>query len=299
LAFQESGAVLSCRGCDAEFPIHAGLPRFVPARNYAESFGFQWNRHARTQLDSHTGLPISELRVKAATGWTRSLQGEVILEAGSGAGRFTEILVKTGATVLSFDYSVAADANARNNGAAPNLLLFQGDIFAIPCPPKSFDRVFCLGVIQHTPNPERAFRSLASRVKPGGQLVIDVYAKSVLAMLHSRFLLRPFTKRMKKERLYELVARWTPPLIGPAAALRKLFGRAGARLVPISEFSHLGLAPEINREWAVLDTFDMLSPEFDYPQSMATVRSWFESEGFRNVEVFRGANGVVARGIAP
>jgi SAM-dependent methyltransferase len=244
-------------------------------------------------------MPISTDRVRLATGWPERLDGEVILEAGSGAGRFTEVLVRTGATVLSFDYSVAVDANARNNGEAPNLLLFQGNIFAVPCPAKSFDKVFCLGVIQHTPDPARAFRMLASRVKSGGQLVIDVYAKSWVSLLHWRFLLRPFTKRMTKERLYALVERWVPPLIPVSAALYRVFGRAGARLVPIAEYSHLGLSKQANRDWAVLDTFDMLSPQFDLPQSASTVQAWFEAEGFRNIEVFRGPNGVVARGTAP
>jgi SAM-dependent methyltransferase len=290
---------LVCGNCDSDFPLIAGVPRFVAAEAYTDSFGFQWNRHARTQLDSYTKLPISAARLQAATGWLDRLVGETILEAGSGAGRFTEVLVQTGATVLSFDYSTAVDANAHNNGCASNLILFQGDIFSIPCPPKSIDKVLCLGVLQHTPDPARAFRSLASRVKAGGQLVIDVYAKSLASRLHWRFLLRRFTKRMKRERLYALVERWTPPLIPVSSRARKLFGRFGSRLLPISEFSHLGLPPHINRDWAILDTFDMLSPEFDLPQSHATVRSWFESEGFRNVEVFRGLNGIVARGIAP
>lgn len=290
---------LSCMSCQHEFPIVDGLPRFVPPENYAQSFGFQWNRHGATQLDSHTGLPISAERVAVATGWPPSLAGEVVLEAGSGAGRFTEVLLRTGATVLSFDYSTAVDANARNNGGAPNLLLFQGDIFSIPCPLRSIDRVFCLGVIQHTPDPARAFRSLASRVKPGGQLVIDVYARSVLSMLHSRFLLRPITKRLPKERLYRLLERLVPPLIPPAIVLRRMFGRAGTRLIPIAEYSHLGLPPALNREWAILDTFDMLAPQFDLPQSLSTVRQWFRAADFRNIEVFRGPNGVVARGTAP
>lgn len=296
---REQWEALVCGDCERRFPIVASVPRFVTAARYVESFGFQWNRHARTQLDSYTKMPISAARVQAATGWSSCLHGEIILEAGSGAGRFTEILVQTGATVLSFDYSTAVDANAHNNCSASNLLLFQADIFSIPCRPKSIDKVLCLGVLQHTPDPRRAFRSLASRVKPGGQLVIDIYAKTLLSMLHWRFLLRPLTRRMKKDRLYSLVQRFVPPLVPISSHLYRLFGRAGSRLLPITEFSHLRLPPDINREWAVLDTYDMLSPEFDMPQSLTTVRSWFEAEGFTDVAVFRGLNGIVARGTAP
>lgn len=37
------------------YPIVAGVPRFVPPENYAETFGFQWRTFARTQLDRCLG----------------------------------------------------------------------------------------------------------------------------------------------------------------------------------------------------------------------------------------------------
>jgi hypothetical protein len=61
------------------------------------SFGFQWNSRRETQLNSYTGLSISRDRLFAVTGWPADLTRQTILEAGSGAGRFTEILVTTGA----------------------------------------------------------------------------------------------------------------------------------------------------------------------------------------------------------
>ena len=82
------------------------------------------------------------------------------MEAGSGAGRFTEVLLQTGAEVFSFDYSNAVEANLSNNGEKLNLHLFQGDILNIPFPEEYFDKVICLGVLQHTPDPEKAFISL-------------------------------------------------------------------------------------------------------------------------------------------
>lgn len=303
---------LRCPGCAAVFPIRDGLPRFVPAENYAQSFGFQWNRHAKTQLDSYSGRDISRSRLAAALGIELAAQGgrlelagQRILEAGSGAGRFTEVLVAAGADVVSFDYSSAVDANARNQeahaaargGRRPHL--FQGDIFRIPLHEGSFDKVMCLGVIQHTPDPEAAFRSLARYVRPGGQLVIDAYASAPLAWLHWKYLLRPITRRLSKETLYRIVEAVTPPLVPLARWLRRLAGRAGARVVPIVEFSHLGLPPSLNVQWAILDTFDMYSPAHDHPQSVASVQRWFEAAGFEDIDVRRGLNGVVGSGRRP
>jgi len=289
-------AELHCTACGATHPVHGGVPRFVPRENYAASFGFQWNRHRRTQLDSFTGLPISRERLFAVSGWPQHMEGELVLEAGSGAGRFTEVLVGTGATLYSFDFSTAVDANFRNNGAGPNLHVSQADILRMPFAPASFDKVMCLGVLQHTPDPEASFRSLAAQVKPGGQLVIDVYTLRLVALLQWKYLLRPLTTRMNSATLYRWIARLTPPLIPVAAVLRRLFGRAGARLVPIVEYSHLGLTPEVNRDWAILDTFDMYSPAHDHPQSVAIIKRWFEDAGFERIVVGYGPNGVIGKG---
>src|SRR5512139_1302861 len=106
---------IHCGGCHAVYPVKRGLPRFVPASNYADSFGFQWNVHAKTQLDSHSGLPISANRVFEVTAWPRDMRGQRVLEAGSGAGRFSEVLLATGAELVSFDFSTAVDANWANN----------------------------------------------------------------------------------------------------------------------------------------------------------------------------------------
>jgi SAM-dependent methyltransferase len=290
---------MMCNNCGVSYSIKGGIPRIVKLDNYSESFGFQWNIHQKTQLDSYTGIPISKKRVFAATNWSdkTNLSGQSILEAGSGSGRFTEVLVKTSGNIFSFDYSTAVDANSRNNGASENLNLFQGDIFNIPFKNESFDHVFCLGVLQHTPDPELAFHSLVSKVKQGGYIYIDVYTQSWYHYIHWKYILRPLTMRMNREKLYRLVSSISPMLIPIARLLRKYFGRFGARLVPIVEYSHLGLSKEINLQWSILDTFDMYSPAHDHPQSKSKVLKWFKSAGIKEFKVWYGDNGIVARGI--
>lgn len=288
---------LVCGQCAEVFAIHNGIPRFVPDSGYTGSFGFQWNLHRQAQLDSYSGLAISKSRLFSVSEWNEHLVGQSVLECGSGAGRFTEVLLQAGARVYSFDYSEAVDANFKNNGAHPNLTLFQASIYDIPLHQASFDKVICLGVIQHTPDPELSFKCLANMVRPGGELVIDVYANTLVARLQWYYFLRPITRRMDKAKLYEIISKWTPRLIPAARFLRAIAGRAGARLIPIVEFSYLGLSPELNREWAILDTFDQYSPAHDHPQSEATVQRWFESAGFTGIKVRRGPNGVVGKGV--
>ena len=150
--------VLRCIRCSSTYPNVRHIPRFVPELNYASSFGLQWTKHAQTQHDSYTGVPISEQRFFQETRWPRRLDGEVLLEVGSGSGRFTAPAATTGALVVSMDYSVAVDANYAANGQRPNVLVVQADLYHMPFRAGSFDRVFCFGVLQHTPDVEESFR---------------------------------------------------------------------------------------------------------------------------------------------
>ncbi|WP_180982190.1 hypothetical protein [Cylindrospermopsis raciborskii] len=44
------------------------------------------------------------------------------------------------------------------------------------------------------------------------------------------------------------------------------------------------------REWAILDTFDWLSPMYDNPQRKATVQQWMQESGLVNVEVLKAGH---------
>ena len=171
----ESGKLL-CNSCNMVYPILRHVPRFVSSDNYAEGFGFQWNEFRRTQLDSYSGHPISRNRLLDYSGWSpEELAGKRVLDVGCGAGRFAEVAVECGAQVVALDYSSAVDACWLNLGAKPGLNVLQGDIYGLPLQPEGFDFVYCLGVLQHTPDVKASFMALTRQVKRGGRLVVDVY----------------------------------------------------------------------------------------------------------------------------
>ena len=47
------------------------------------------------------------------------------------------------------------------------------------------------------------------------------------------------------------------------------------------------------KEWALLDTFDMLATKYDYPQTIDSVKRWFTGANLMDVEV---DDGIFARG---
>lgn len=298
-----TGALID-RLTGARHPIIGGIPRLVPAENYAANFGLQWNSFAATQLDSAAGIHFTFNTFWNNTGWKPGeLYGKTVLEAGSGAGRFTEILLQAGARVVSFDYSSAVEANWRNNGARGDLLLFQGDIYDMPFDDGMFDFVFCYGVLQHTPDPARAFEALYSKVRSGGRLSVDYYLKTRYPSSFStpKYLWRPVTRRLSPERLFRIVS-WYVPKWFPVDSLLKsvLFriprlGPMAAGLIPIPCWNHLGMGLSYRKrlEWAILNTFDALGARYDTPMTPAEVERMVARPG-REVRVFRGANGVVA-----
>jgi len=71
------------------------------------------------------------------------------------------------------------------------------------------------------------------------------------------------------------------------------------RLLVLDYHGVYPLSEDLLREWAILDTFDMLSPAYDSPQRIETVRTWFKESGFTDVEVHYGYNGIEGRGTKP
>ena len=156
------------------------IPRFVKSNNFASPFGLQWNTFQKVQLDSYSKTKMSEDRVAEALNTPLSeLKGLKVLEAGSGAGRFTEILLKYGAIVYSFDLSNAVEANYENNMPNNNLTIFQGDIEKIPFNNDFFDLSLCLGVMQHTRNFNVSLTEISRVTKSYGLISFDHYRKHI------------------------------------------------------------------------------------------------------------------------
>jgi SAM-dependent methyltransferase len=270
------------------FFIVRGALRLVKDENYAGSFGFQWNKFVKTQIDRELkNSSFSRSRFFAETSWDKEdLTNKDILEVGSGAGRFTHIVLQeTKANLYSIDYSDAVTANYENNRHyGERLKLFQASIYEMPFPDNSFDKVFCFGVLQHTPDFKRSVKCLIDKVKPGGELVVDFYPiRGWWTKVHAKYLLRPATKKMKHEKLLSIIEKNVGWLMKLYFFFDKIkIGKITNRFLPICDINRTlphDLSKGELKEWVILDTFDMFSPEHDHPQRIATVRRWFEEYG--------------------
>lgn len=282
-----------CSGCGRAYPNERGVARFVSPDNYAGSFGFQWQRYDRTQLDDAT-CSVSEVDFPRKAGLTpEELRGKLVLDVGCGMGRFAEVATRWGARVVGIDLSVAAEVAARNLKDREFVAL-QADVFDLPFAPESFDYIYSIGVLHHTPNCEQAVKVLPQYLKPGGKLAVWLYSGYGTWYRFSD-IYRKVTTRMSPETLHGLL-RVAVPVINAVDT--------GIRAVPVIGRPMSGVVRHLlpvnrnpRRSWRVLDTFDWYSPKYQSKHTYEQVFRWFEDCGLEDLRV--GQKSISVRGRKP
>ncbi|MEO8650132.1 MAG: methyltransferase domain-containing protein, partial [Acidobacteriota bacterium] len=170
-------AVLTCKKCTREYKVSGGVPRFADLGKVeadkvetAENFGWQWTHF--TQEDTRYSEQL--------LGWLQPVgpkffEGKVVLEGGCGKGRHTKLAAEWGAKeVVGIDLGDAVESAFALTREMPNVHIVQCDIYRLPLK-KAFDYAFSVGVLHHTPDPKKAFLSVASKVKRGGHISAWIY----------------------------------------------------------------------------------------------------------------------------
>ncbi len=279
---------LTCPKCFRRFPEVRGVLRFVDEGNYADSFGYQWQQFQRTQLDHGTRNP-NEIDFANKTGLRPSdLKGKLVLDVGCGMGRFAEVATRWGARVVGIDFSAAAQVAAKNLSDR-DFVALQADVFSLPFAPETFDCIYSMGVLHHTPDCEKAVKLLPQYLKPGGTLAVWLYSGyNKWYRFSDQY--RKITHRMSPHALHRLF-RVAVPLF--------YWLDRGLRAVPIVGEPMAGVIHHVfpvNRhadpEMRVLDTLDWYSPKYQSKHTYEQVFRWFESCGLEALSVGNVAVGV-------
>jgi SAM-dependent methyltransferase len=278
---------LSCDKCGSSYPIVRGIPRFVDDSNYASSFGYQWNRFRGEQIDSVNGTTLSARRFNSETGWTSEwLAGKWVLDAGCGAGRFLDVASTNSCEVVGVDISTAVDAARLTLTNRKNVHLVQASIYELPFRSGAFDACYSIGVIQHTPDPRLAVAALPRVLKSSGRIAVTIYERKPWTVLYPKYLLRPITKRLEKAKLLGLIKGSMPLLFPLTNVLFRIpgLGRVFTFAIPVANYvDEPQLSAKQRYDWAILDTFDMLSPEYDQPQTEAEVAEVLAARGIDEI----------------
>ncbi|PYS98489.1 MAG: hypothetical protein DMF63_15780 [Acidobacteria bacterium] len=200
--------VLTCKKCTREYKVVRGVPRFADLGKIeedkaetAENFGWQWTHF--TQEDPKYNEQF--------LGWLQPVkpeffEGKVVLEGGCGKGRHTKLAAEWGAKeVIGIDLGDGVESAFALTRHTPTVHIVQCDIFKLPFK-REFDYAFSVGVLHHTPDPKKAFLSLASKVKKGGYISAWVYGAENNEWITKYIdpLREGFTSKISQPVLYQL-----------------------------------------------------------------------------------------------
>lgn len=251
---------LWCGSCDAGYPVVERVPR-LSDEPYVASFGRQWNRYEVARADEDAAVFRTKTGSEPAD-WT----GRLVLDAGCGGGRYARLLGERGAYVLGVDLSAAVSKAAALCAELPNVCIVQADLLNLPVADRSFDLVFSIGVLHHSPDPRRGFAQIASKVKPGGTLAVWLYRRNTLPQEILNRGLRAVSTRLPSR-----VLEWGSAglgLVGGVPILNKSLNK-------ILNFSN-------HPDWTlrVCDNYDWYAPRYQSHHTVAELKRWFEEEGF-------------------
>ena len=169
-----------------------------------------------------------------------------------------------------------------------NFHIVQGDIYNLPFRKESFDYVYSLGVLQHTPNVKKALCSIPYCIKPKGKICVDFYEKSLGSYFQAKYLFRPILKKYLMKHCFCTLKKMIKPLLVSSNILAKipLIGKYLQRLIPVANYKNiLPLDYKQQLEWSLLDTFDWFSPEYDNPPSRRSVKKWMQDCKLINIKL--------------
>jgi SAM-dependent methyltransferase/uncharacterized protein YbaR (Trm112 family) len=320
--------MLHCEMCGSVYPIVDGIPRMLPdsADEFAQMMeGFGIPRHttrenrrrverfrqlhdATRQVATFESLHYSSPGFEEncwffenATGYgSQELSGKTVLDAGCGTGHHMEVAASMGARVVGIDLSRSVDRAYRETRFKPQIDFIQGDVMNPPLRSESFDALYSIDVLNHTPDSQQAFQSISQLLRPGGHAAIwmdqmflpengNPDAHSLATRLSQRVSdgMRVITTRMSHRMLHYACVGLAP--------LGELKRAAGKNRVLKSIVAPLLLFPVSDHpNWSVRlgKTFTWFASPNQWKHTTQEVRAWFEAEGYEAIRPLNRTAGV-------
>ena len=242
------------------------------------AYSLQWNRFRiirpdedRATFRNRSGLDPGDLK------------GTNVLDAGCGMGRYLRVAAEGEPRLLAgLDLSQAVIAARDLTQGLPGVCLVRGDLLAPPFGPGSFDHIYALGVLDHTPDPKAAFLALAKLLKPGGRIVVWVYPREKPALERVIGLHRAVSTRLPLGLLVAL-CRLTAPIGALKRRLMASHNGFVARIGVALNVLTIGVSMHPDPEVRVCDTLDWYAPKYLSRHTRDEVEGWFNEAGLVNL----------------
>ncbi len=249
----------------------------VDERTIAD-FGTQWQRF---QLDhDYYGSKECLSDILGPLVSIDEVRGKSAGDIGSGTGRIVAMLLESGATdVVAVEPSEAFEVLKRRFEAEPDrvkLVRGRGEEIAKS---RDLDLVTSIGVLHHIVDPNPVVRAAHKSLKPGGRMIVWVYANEGNRLYLAIFgPLRKITQQLPDSVLYRLssvlnvgvdlylsLCRWLP------LPMRRYF------------LDHLG---RLTRDQRRLTVYDQLNPAHAKYYTKEEARDLLAENGFTDVEIY-------------
>ena len=294
---------LACSSCHALNPIINSVPRFLPdTPDMFPEFWRKWGSklsdtssgiepyQLKTGLDSEYRQVVRHFQTqwqywgKHSKNFGRDIQQsleflqwtlapkdagplffdrKLILDAGCGHGKYLAALSAKNVEVIGMDITLSIDLCQELVGDRNNVHLVQGDVIHPPFAKGMFDYVYSNGVIHHTPDTRRAFRSLAALPKTSAIYAVWVYPYRAKWWDFTQKAIRSVTTRLPPELLRVLCYLPVPLLSIPG----------------IGAYSDTSLETSSWAECAQV-IFDFYGPKYQTHHTPEEVEQWFKEEGY-------------------
>lgn len=202
----------------------------------------------------------------------KELKDKIVLDAGCGSGRYTRVLRKYGAKVISIDMNDTLMDDLKKD---PNITYIVKDMNKLKIGeiPK-VDLVISFGVLHHTSNAQNTFIYLSKFLKSGGKFAISVYDIYDKTSVYPTIFWRKIVKYIPK-RMFWYISYISVPLYYLWRI--KYIGWPFRILLPMP----------ITKHWQtrVLEFYDWYTPKYVSFHDHVSVYNWYKRAGFNNIEV--------------
>lgn len=139
-----------------------------------EGFGEEWTRFDQTGLTNDERIAAFEAYFEIFP-WDDLPDDAKGFDLGCGSGRWAIHVAPRVHTLHCIDPSDAIVVARRNLSGHANVVFHRRAAAQLPFEPQSMDFGYCLGVLHHVADTERALRAAVRALKPGAPLLVYLY----------------------------------------------------------------------------------------------------------------------------
>lgn len=205
------------------------------------------------------------------------LKDKIVVDAGCGNGRFAEIVAPYCKHLICLDIGNHIFKTKERLKKFNNVTFIQTNLETIPLLNNSVDFVFSIGVIHHTPNPQKTLAELTRILKPDCKISIWVYPHQYWGNPIKRIISKSLRKILLKKDLKDQT-KFLKKYLVPIGKFQLFLENKGLKYFLFPLFL-INVPRHKDENEMLATTIDYYLPQFIYTYSDIQLKSMFENCG--------------------